>query len=137
MHGWQDASRRRSRVRGQEAMRTEEPGATVQAGRRHVSQGELDCADLAGARARDALPDVTAEGVGFHRRSYYTAGFSLGGATPACGPPPPGCRSPPHLSGPTAQQDLPRSLFSPSVREFLNVDKWIDRSRSLRIAVRV
>lgn len=89
MHGWQDAPRRRSRVRGQEAMRTEEPGTTVQAGRRHVSQGELDCADLAGARARDALPDVTAEGVGFHRRSYYTAGFSLGGATPACGPPSP------------------------------------------------
>jgi hypothetical protein len=89
MHGWQDAPRRRSRVRGQEAMRTEEPGTTVQAGRRHVSQGELDCADLAGARARDALPDVTAAGVGFHRRSYYTAGFSLGGATPACAPPPP------------------------------------------------
>ena len=37
--------------------------ATLHAGCRHVSQGELDYADFAGARCllplRDALPDVT------------------------------------------------------------------------------
>jgi hypothetical protein len=66
---------------------------TLHAGCRHVLQGELDCADFAGAQCllvlplRDALPDVTVlpcwNRMRFHRRPH---GVELVGHR-GCGPP--------------------------------------------------